>query len=36
VLTDAKNNFMQETQGFIHAQPSMKIKNLRPVCVGVL
>jgi hypothetical protein len=36
VLKDAKNNGTLGTRRFIQVQASMRIKTLRPVCIGVL
>jgi hypothetical protein len=36
VLTDMENNGTQETQGFIQVRASVRIKILRPVCVGCI
>jgi hypothetical protein len=33
---DVENNGMQETRGFIQVRASMRIKTLRPVCVGCI
>jgi hypothetical protein len=33
---DAKNNGTQGTRGFIKVRASMRIKTLRPVCVGCI
>jgi hypothetical protein len=36
VLTDAKNNGTRGIRGFRQARASLRIKTLRPVCIGVL